>query len=217
MKKNILLLGAVATFAFVTLGHAQERPVPVPAPKVDQYPENRTEIAVLAGGCFWGVSAVFDHVKGVEAVTSGYAGGAAKTATYEEVTTETTGHAEAVRIVYNPSKISYGRLLQIYFSVAHNPTELNRQGPDTGTSYRSAIFVQNPTQRDIAAKYIGQLNTAHVFKAPIVTKLEQGNFYAAEAYHQHFLARNPTHPYIVINDLPKVAALKAMYPAVYRP
>ena len=214
--KTILIGGALAATAIFTLAHAQERAVPVPAPKVDQPVAGGKQVAVLAGGCFWGVSAVFEHVKGVVDVTSGYAGGAANTATYDQVTTETTGHAEAVRIVYDPAKVSYGKLLQIYFSVAHNPTELNRQGPDTGTSYRSTIFAQNPTQKAIATQYIAQLNAERVFKAPIVTKIERGNFYAAESYHQHFLDHNPTYPYIVINDLPKVAALKTLYPAIYR-
>ncbi len=214
--KNTVFLAAVAGLAVFTFAHAQERAVPVPAPKVDQAAESGKAVAVLAGGCFWGVGGVFEHVKGVSEVTAGYAGGAPNTATYDQVSSETTGHAEAVRIVYNPTQISYGKLLQIYFSVAHNPTELNRQGPDSGTSYRSAIFVQNPAQKDIAVKYIAQLQAAHTFKQPIVTKLERGNFYAAEEYHQHFLARNPNHPYIVINDAPKVAALKVMYPTVYR-
>jgi peptide-methionine (S)-S-oxide reductase len=216
MKKT-LLMAAAGGFALFSIAHAQERAVAVPAPKADELTQPGKAVAVLAGGCFWGVGAVFEHVKGVSAVTAGYAGGAASTATYEQVGTETTGHAEAVRIVYNPAQISYGKLLQIYFSVAHNPTELNRQGPDSGPSYRSAIFAQNPAQRDVAAKYIAQLQAAHTFKAPIVTKLEQGNFYAAEEYHQHFLARNPTYPYIVINDQPKVAALRTMYPQVYHP
>lgn len=214
--KSIFIGGALAATAIFTLAHAQERAVPVPAPKVDQPAASGKQVAVLAGGCFWGVSAVFEHVKGVVDVTSGYAGGAANTATYDQVTTETTGHAEAVRIVYDPAKVSYGKLLQIYFSVAHNPTELNRQGPDTGTSYRSAIFAQNPMQKAVAAQYIAQLNATHIFHAPIVTKIETGNFYTAEGYHQHFLDHNPTHPYIVINDAPKVAALKTMYPAIYR-
>jgi peptide-methionine (S)-S-oxide reductase len=216
MMKKTLLIAAASGFVALSLAHAQERAVPVPAPKVDQYPENRKDVAVFAGGCFWGVQGVFEHVKGVTEATAGYAGGASNTATYDAVTTETTGHAEAVRIVYNPAQISYGKLLQIYFSVAHNPTELNRQGPDSGTSYRSAIFIQNPAQKDIATKYIAQLQAARAFKAPIVTKLEHGTFYPAEAYHQHFLARNPSYPYIVINDAPKVAALKTMYPALYR-
>jgi len=216
MNKTVLIGAGLAALAAFTLAHAQERATPVPAPKFDQPAVKGRQVAVLAGGCFWGVSAVFEHVKGVQAVTSGYAGGAANTATYDQVTTETTGHAEAVKIVYDPTQVSYGKLLQIYFSVAHNPTELNRQGPDSGTSYRSAIFVQNAVQREVAAKYIAQLGRAHTFSAPIVTKLEQGNFYPAESYHQHFLDRNPNHPYIVINDAPKVAALKTMYRDVYR-
>lgn len=207
---------ALALAAIGTFSQAQERPVAVPAAKMDVRNTAREEVAVLAGGCFWGVEGVFDHVKGVKSVTSGYAGGSSSTATYDQVSTETTRHAEAVRIVFDPSQISYAKLLQIYFSVAHNPTELNRQGPDSGTSYRSAIFPQSRPQQQIAAAYIAQLNSAHVFRAPIVTRLEQGSFYPAEGYHQHFLARNPTHPYIVVNDLPKVAALKTMYPSLYK-
>ena len=217
MKLSSLIIpAALASVAIVTLSHAAERAVPVPVPQYDAPVGNRSDVAVLAGGCFWGVEGVFDHVKGVISATSGYAGGQANTATYDQVSSETTGHAEAVRIVYDPTKISYGKLLQIYFSVTHNPTQLNRQGPDSGTSYRSAIFVQSKAQRDVAVKYIAQLQAAHVFKAPIVTKIEQSVFYAAEAYHQNFLARNPSYPYIVVNDAPKVAALKAMYPAIYR-
>ncbi len=217
--KTALLLGLIAAVSatVLTTAHAKERAVAVPAPNVDPRSANQKEVAVLAGGCFWGVQGVFDHVKGVSEVSAGYAGGSAQTATYDQVSTEATGHAEAVRIVYNPAQISYGRLLQIYFSVVHNPTELNRQGPDTGSSYRSAIFVQNAGQSDVAARYISQLQAARVFPKPIVTKLERGSFFAAESYHQHFLARNPGYPYIVINDLPKVAALKALYPRYYRP
>jgi peptide-methionine (S)-S-oxide reductase len=170
------------------------------------------ETAVLAGGCFWGVQGVFQHVQGVTEVVSGYAGGKAETAHYERVGDGDTGHAESVRITYDPSKVSYGKLLQIFFSVAHNPTELNRQGPDHGTQYRSAIFAENPEQQAIAQAYIAQLDAAKSFNAPIVTKIEQYNgFYPAEDYHQNFLTNHPTYPYIVINDLPKVGQLKQLF------
>ena len=179
-------------------------------------PGNRT--AVLAGGCFWGVDAVFKHVRGVSTVVSGYAGGSATTAQYEAVSTGTTGHAEAVQITYDPTQVSYSQLLRVFFAVAHNPTELNRQGPDTGSQYRSAIFYATPEQRQTALAYIAQLNTAKVFPAPIVTQVVplQG-FYPAEEYHQDFLAQHPTYPYIVVNDLPKLHELQKQLPAVYKP
>jgi peptide-methionine (S)-S-oxide reductase len=176
-----------------------------------------SEVAVLAGGCFWGVQGVFQHVEGVTNAVSGYAGGAKETAHYEVVGSGATGHAEAVRITYDPRKISYGRLLQIYFSVAHNPTELNRQGPDTGTQYRSAIFPTNAEQTRVAKAYIAQLDQEHAFKAAIVTRIEPDkNFYPAEAYHQDYLTRNPRQPYIVYNDLPKITELKRLFPDLYR-
>jgi peptide-methionine (S)-S-oxide reductase len=176
------------------------------------------QTAVLAGGCFWGVDAVFKHVRGVSTVVSGYAGGSAATAQYEVVSSGTTGHAEAVQITYDPAQISYGQLLRVFFSVAHDPTELNRQGPDTGTQYRSAIFYVTTEQRHTALAYIEQLNTAKVFPAQIVTQVVplQG-FYPAEEYHQNFLARHPTYPYIVFNDLPKLRALQKQFPAAYKP
>jgi peptide-methionine (S)-S-oxide reductase len=176
-----------------------------------------TEVAVLAGGCFWGVQGVFQHVAGVSAAVAGYAGGAAETAHYEEVGTGATGHAESVRVTFDPRHISYGHILQIYFSVAHDPTELNYQGPDTGKQYRSTIFPITHEQADIARAYITQLNQAHTFKAPVVTTIETGRaFYPAEAYHQDFLTRHPTNPYIVYNDLPKIKALQRLFPDVYR-
>jgi peptide-methionine (S)-S-oxide reductase len=175
-----------------------------------------TAVAVLAGGCFWGMEAVFEHVKGVKTVTAGYAGGTRDTATYDQVSSETTAHAEAIRIVFDPAQVSYATLLRVYFSIAHNPTELNRQGPDSGTSYRSAIFPQSPAQRAVAAAYVAQLGQAHAFPAPIVTKLETGSFFPAEAYHQNFYDRNPSHPYIVHWDKPKVAAFKAGFPTLAR-
>ena len=176
----------------------------------------RTETAVLAGGCFWGMESVFEHVKGVTDVVSGFAGGDAKSATYDAVSTERTGHAEAVRITYDPAKINYAQLLQIYFAVAHDPTQVNRQGPDSGPSYRSAIFPQNPGQAQIAKEFIAKLQARHVFKAPIATRIESGRFFSAEAYHQDYAEKHPWEPYIVINDRPKVAALKRQYPGFYK-
>ena len=176
----------------------------------------RTETAVLAGGCFWGMEAVFEHVKGVTDVVSGYAGGSARDAKYDAVSSERTPHAEAVRITYDPGQISYARLLQIFFAVAHDPTEVNRQGPDEGPSYRSAIFPQNAEQARQARTFIARLNASHVFKQPIATKIESGGFYPAEAYHQDFARKHPFYPYIVVNDRPKVAALKAKYPSLFK-
>lgn len=172
---------------------------------------------MLAGGCFWGVQGVFQHVDGVLNAVSGYAGGDADTAIYEEVSTGTTGHAETVQITFDPGTISYGQILQIYFSVVHDPTELNRQGPDEGTQYRSTIFPTNDEQAHVAQAYIDQLDRAHVFDLPIATTIEPGRtFFRAEEYHQDFLVDNPTHPYIVVNDLPKVAALRSFFPDRYR-
>jgi peptide-methionine (S)-S-oxide reductase len=174
------------------------------------------ESAVLAGGCFWGMETVFEHVKGVTNVVSGYAGGDAKDASYEKVSSEETGHAEAVKITYDPSQVSYAQLLQVYFTVAHDPTEIDRQGPDVGHSYRSAIFPQSAAQAQFAKAFIARLNAAHVYKAPIATKLETGGFYPAEAYHQGFARKHPYFPYIVVNDRPKVAALHRKFPALYK-
>ena len=177
-----------------------------------------TQTAVFAGGCFWGMEGVFEHLKGVSDVTSGYSGGNAATAHYEEVSSGETGHAESVQITYNPAQISYGQLLKIYFAVAHDPTELNRQGPDSGTQYRSEIFFVNDQQKQMAQAYIDQLNQAHTFREPIVTQLAPLNhFYAAEDYHQNFIDRNPSHPYIVVNDLPKIAQLQSQFPDLYKP
>jgi peptide-methionine (S)-S-oxide reductase len=169
--------------------------------------------AVLAGGCFWGMEAVFEHVKGVTDVVSGFAGGSAKDADYEDVSSERTGHAEAVRITYDPSKISYFDLLKIYFTVAHDPTEVNRQGPDVGPSYRSAIFPQDAQQKAVAAKTIAQLKA---MGKPIATRIESGGFYPAEAYHQEYVRKHPDAPYVVVNDLPKLAKLKRDYPGWWR-
>ena len=171
------------------------------------------ETAVLAGGCFWGMEAVFEHVKGVRSVVSGYAGGSAQDASYDKVSSERTGHAEAIRISYDPRQVSYAQLLRIYFSVAHDPTQVNRQGPDVGPSYRSAIFPQTAGQKRLAASFITQLRAA---KKPIATKIESGPFYLAEAHHQDFVRRNPLHPYVVVHDRPKLAKLKRAYPQYWK-
>jgi peptide-methionine (S)-S-oxide reductase len=195
---------------------ADEAPRAVPAAAVDPA-ETGMQTAVLAGGCFWGQQGLFQHVKGVSKVVAGYSGGDRDTAHYEMVGTETTGHAESVQITYDPAQISYGKLLQIYFSVAHDPTQLNRQGPDSGPSYRSEIFFNTPNQEKIARAYIDQLNKAHVYGAPIVTKVEKNRgFYKAEGYHQDYLIHHPTQPYIVVNDQPKIGNFKKMYPSLYR-
>ena len=172
-----------------------------------------SDTAVLAGGCFWGMEAVFEHVKGVTDVVSGYAGGSAANAHYDDAD---SGHAEAVKITYDPTKVSYATLLQVYFAVAHNPTEVNRQGPDEGPSYRSAIFPQNASQEAQAKSFIAKLAANHVFKRPIATKIEHGGFYPAEEYHQDFARKNPNYPYIVVNDRPKIVALKRQYPNLFR-
>jgi peptide-methionine (S)-S-oxide reductase len=215
-----LLLLAAGVGVAMTKSQAEDAHA-IPAPALDEPaagPSAGPEVAVLAGGCFWGIQGVFQHVVGVTGAVSGYTGGGSDTAQYETVSTGTTGHAESVRITYDPHRTSYGRLLQIYFSVAHDPTELDRQGPDSGTQYRSAIFPMNDQQGRIAKAYIAQLTQAHAFGDAIVTSIEPGHtFYSAEGYHQDFLVRNPTYPYIVINDLPKIADLKQYYPAFYRP
>ena len=176
----------------------------------------RYDRAVLAGGCFWGVEAVFEHVKGVRDVVSGYAGGSARDANYSAVSSERTGHAEAVRITYDPKQISYAQLLRIYATVAHDPTQLNRQGPDVGPSYRSAIFPQNAPQKQVAKKFLAQLRASGRFSKPIATRIESGAFYPAEPSHQDFMRRHPFHPYIVVNDRPKVAKLKRAFPQLWK-
>ena len=176
----------------------------------------RTETAVLAGGCFWGMETVFEHVKGVKDVVSGYAGGGAADANYDAVSSEGTRHAEAVKITYDPSQVTYAQLLQIYFTVAHDPTQVNRQGPDVGTSYRSAIFPQSSEQARFAKAFIARLNSAHIYKAPIATRIESGGFFPAESYHQDFARKHPYYPYIVVNDRPKVVALHRKFPAFYK-
>jgi len=219
MLKYIVPLAAVAGLGAVIFSSGAanaERAVPIPAVAQDVARTPGMQTAVLAGGCFWGMEAVFEHVKGVKTVTAGYAGGTRATASYDQVSTEGTGHAEAIRIVFDPAQVSYGTLLRVYFSIAHNPTELNRQGPDSGPSYRSAIFPQSPQQKAVAAAYIAQLGKTRAFGRPIVTKLEAGQFFPAEAYHQNFFDRNPTHPYIVMWDKPKLAAFKAGFPALAR-
>jgi len=201
----------LATAALLSAGPKQN----FPDPAVDVPATGGTQTAVLAGGCFWGMEAVFDHLKGVTRVVSGFSGGEKKTAHYETVSTGTTGHAESVEITFDPSQLTFGEILKVYFAVAHNPTELNRQGPDTGTQYRSAIFYMNDEQKKVAEAYIQQLDAAHVFSRPIVTQLVPFHgFYPAEAYHQHYLENHPDNPYIVYNDLPKLAALKKEFPAI---
>ena len=215
----LLLAGLLFAGGFAATRSAAEEGRAVPPPALDEPAGARTsEVAVIAGGCFWGVQGVFQHVEGVKNAVSGYAGGDKATAHYDMTSEGNTGHAESVQITYDPRKITYGRILQVYFSVAHDPTELNRQGPDEGTQYRSAIFPSDDEQARVAKAYIAQLDSAHVFKAPIVTAIEPGKtFYRAEDYHQDFLERNPHYPYIVFNDLPKIANLKRLFPALYRP
>ena len=215
-----LMIAAAATALWLSPARSDEATRLVPPPAIDmplaKAPETAT--AVLAGGCFWGLEGMFEHVAGVKSVRSGYAGGAGATAHYEIVGSGLTGHAESVEIKYDPARISYGKLLQIYFSVAHDPTQLNRQSPDSGTQYRSTIFALNADQAKLATAYIAQLNKAHAFDKPVVTTVETGKaFYPAEGYHQNFLKLNPDYPYIVVNDMPKIAALKKVFPALYAP
>ena len=214
----MLAVGLAAGAWLAVSPSAAEEARRAPPPAVDEPASGSREVAVIAGGCFWGVQGVFQHVDGVVSAVSGYAGGAAATAHYDMTSQGDTGHAESVQIAFDPARISYGKLLQIYFSVAHDPTELNRQGPDEGTQYRSAIFPMSAAQADVAKAYIAQLNGSHAFASPIVTTIEPGKtFYRAEAYHQDFLALNPTYPYIVFNDLPKIQNLKRLFPELYRP
>jgi peptide-methionine (S)-S-oxide reductase len=195
---------------------ASRSPIPAATDDVSLAQSPGKETAIFAGGCFWGTQSVFERVKGVVSTAVGYAGGSASTATYDQVTTETTGHAESVKVVYDPAKITYGQLLRIFFSVAHDPTELNRQGPDVGTSYRSAIFYSNDEQKRISEAYIAQLDAAHVFPSRIVTQVTPlKGFYTAEQYHQHYADNNPDNPYILVCDRPKIAALKAQFPELF--
>lgn len=219
ISRTLLLSVLAVGLAIASLrGTTQEKARMVPAPAVDEPVGGRaSETAVLAGGCFWGVQGVYQHTNGVTNAVSGYAGGDKAAAEYKQVGSGRTGHAEAVQITFDPRVVTYGQLLQVFFSVAHDPTQLNRQGPDVGTQYRSTIFPSTAEQAGVAKAYIEQLNRARVFDSPIVTTIESGRaFYPAEAYHQDFLTNNPTYPYIVINDLPKIADLERMFPTLYR-
>jgi peptide-methionine (S)-S-oxide reductase len=221
---RVVALGAIAgtLMVFAAIGSRAKSlrgNTAFPKPAIDQpvAAKKGKEVAVLSGGCFWGVQAVFEHTKGVISATSGYAGGTAETAQYETVSSGRTEHAESVKIVYDPSEITYGQLLMIFFSVAHNPTEINKQGPDWGTQYRSSIFYDSPEQKKIAEAYIKQLGDARVYSSRIMTQVVPLNgFYPAEGYHQDYLKRHPDSPYIVINDLPKLLRLKKEYPELYR-
>ncbi len=212
----VLVVGVVV---FLYAGATKAAPKgPIPAAKTDDAlaSAHGKAKAVFAGGCFWGTQSVFERVKGVVDTTAGYAGGSAATATYDQVTTETTGHAESVEVIYDPAKITYGELLRIFFAVAHDPTQLNRQGPDVGTSYRSAIFYVNDDQKRIAQAYIAQLDAAKAFAKPIVTEVTPlKGFYAAEAYHQDYALHNPDNPYILVCDRPKIEALKQEFPELF--
>lgn len=215
---SLILLAGVLAFGFGGWAQAETRSG-IPAPQIDEVQAHSAgkQTAVFAGGCFWGTQGVFERVKGVVATTAGYAGGSASTATYDQVTTETTGHAESVKVVYDPSKITYGKLLQIFFSVVHDPTQLNRQGNDVGTSYRSAIFYTSDEQRKISAAYIAQLSAAHVFGKPIVTQVTPlKGFYDAESYHQDYALHNPGNPYIQVCDRPKIEALRREFPDLFQ-
>lgn len=222
--RNSKLITKVTFLSLLTLGgfvsptiQAAEAPVIIAAPALDnQKTKGALQTAIFAGGCFWGVEGVFEHVRGVRNVVSGYAGGTKDDATYNLVSRGRTGHAEAVQITYDPAEVSYGELLQIFFSVAHDPTQLNRQGPDTGPQYRSAVFYGDETQKKLTEAYVAQLDQARAFKRKIVTQVVPiTQFYPAETYHQNFLQRNPRHPYIVYNDLPKISNLKRIFPAAY--
>ena len=216
---RLLFRGLALIFLSTTLAcHVTTAAVAIPNPIIDDKlaTAKGEQTAVIAGGCFWGIEAVFEHVKGVIVVSSGYSGGEANTANYEMVSSGETGHAESVRITYDPSQVSYGQLLKVFFAVAHDPTQLNRQGPDSGTQYRSAIFYSSVDQKHIAQAYIDQLNAAKVFAGPIVTQVAALKaFYEAESYHQDYLVHHPDQPYIVVNDLPKVANLRKQLPELY--
>lgn len=218
--RSSLAIIAIITFVALAIGGSSiaqgARAVPVPAPKLDAVQRAGLQTAVLAGGCFWGMEAVFEHLKGVKSVTSGYAGGDARTANYDAVSTERTRHAEAIRIQFDPRQISYGTLLRVYFAVAHDPTQLNRQGPDTGPSYRSAIFPIGAEQDRVARAYLAQLTAAKAYARPIVTRVESGRFFPAEPYHQNFARRNPKHGYIRAHDAPKMEAAKAAFPRLWQ-
>ena len=223
MKTGLIVL-VVVVAVFMLLGRGKrmvmgaERKEPIPAPALDeQHPTAKHETAVFAGGCFWGVQTTFQRIKGVTATTAGYSGGTADSATYDQVSSERTQHAESVKVVFDPSRISYGTLLRVFFSVVHDPTQLNRQGPDVGTSYRSVIFYKGAEQQKIAKAYIAQLDAAHVFPRPIVTQVVPLDaFYDAEDYHQDYAEKNPNNPYIQVCDVPKVAALKEQFPELFQ-
>jgi peptide-methionine (S)-S-oxide reductase len=218
----IALVGSIAYLGFSNpAAHFSaaltEKPFPNPTHDLPKLTAKGEQTLVLAGGCFWGTEAVFEHLKGVSHVVSGFSGGSAETAHYETVSAGQTGHAESVKITYDPSQISYGQLLKVFFSVAHDPTQLNRQGPDSGTQYRSAIFFANQEQKQIAQAYIQQLNQTHIFRQSIVTQLAPlQKFYAAEAYHQNFITHHPNYPYVVIHDLPKLKQLETQFAALYK-
>jgi peptide-methionine (S)-S-oxide reductase len=214
----LLMAGGRRMVMGTVMGAQATRKEPIPAPTLDEQSSTaKHETAVFAGGCFWGVQTTFQRIKGVTATTAGYSGGSASTATYDQVSAENTGHAESVKVVFDPSRISYGTLLRIFFSVVHDPTQLNRQGPDVGTSYRSVIFFTTPEQQKIANAYIAQLDAAHVFPKKIVTQVTPLKaFYDAEDYHQDYAEKNPNNPYIQVCDVPKVAALKEQFPELFQ-
>jgi len=213
--KSVSVCGALM-MALACAAGAQEG-IAIPAPKLEPSVASEQQVVVLAAGCFWGVQGVFQHVQGVTSAVSGYAGGHAANANYNAVVTGRTGHAESVKVTFDPRKISYGEILRIYFSVAHDPTQFNRQGPDVGPQYRSAIFPQDEEQARIAKAYIDQLNAARIYRSAIVTKIETGKpFYPAEDYHQDYMTRNPYQPYIIFNDLPKIDNLQRLFPERFR-
>jgi peptide-methionine (S)-S-oxide reductase len=219
LRNALLATAVIGALAACNFAGARSKPVTLPDPKLDapKAAAKADAVAVFAGGCFWGVEAVFEHVKGVKDAVSGYAGGKSGSAQYETVSSGDTGHAESVKVTYDPTRVSYGQLLKVYFSVAHDPTQLNRQSPDVGPQYRSEIFTTNAEQAKIAKAYIAQLTAAKVFAAPIVTKVEPlPAFYPAEAHHQDYLRLHPNEPYIVYNDAPKLVHLKQMFPAMYK-
>jgi peptide-methionine (S)-S-oxide reductase len=217
-RSSLWVVAATAALVYALGWNRVSGKTSLPDPSVDESmtAANGRETVVLAGGCFWGIQAVFEHVKGVTKATAGYSGGSVKSPRYEEVSSGETGHAESVEVVYDPSKVTFGQLLKIFFSVAHDPTELNRQGPDEGTQYRSAIFYETTDQQRIARAYVDQLTQAKVFSSPIVTEIVAFKaFFPAEDYHQDYAVRHPDNPYIMINDLPKVANLKKQFPNLY--
>ena len=219
LRRHLVLAGvaAVLSVGAITLSPAADKPLRLPAPAADLPPSAGTHSVVLAGGCFWGLQGMFEHVKGVTRVIAGYSGGEAQTAHYEMVGSGETGHAESVKIDYDPQQISYGQILRLFFSTAHDPTQVDAQGPDEGTQYRSAIFVANDEEKQVAEHYIAQLTASGAFHHPIATKLETFRaFYPAEGYHQDYLIHHPDSMYIVINDLPKISALHNLYPNLYR-